>query len=661
MENVLHGLDDEQRAVVMHRDGPAIVIAGPGAGKTRTLTARIGSLLAEGVSPEAIMALTFTRSAAKDMVRRASAIDSRAQYATAGTFHAVGSKIIQANARILLPEGLDKPFTILTEEDVEAMIRKRIDLVKGKDKNWPRAGTVGKIISYADNAQIPIADVIAAKYPDYQDHAEAIESIAAAYAEEKLDKAMLSYDDCLLYWTALLEDEVVGPELRSRWPYVLIDEAQDTNALQAALINGLAGPNGNVMIVADAAQSIYGFRGAKPGVVRDFHHAYPQAQVYTISSNYRSTPEIVALADAIDKQIDTGFPRTLRSASGRSGSRPAIVDVHDAAAEAKAIVAAILADKEDGGEVSNHAVLVRATAGARRIEAEFLSAKIPFVVRGGTRIDKAAHIHDLLSVARIVRNPQHEPAWARMLLRFPKIGDTAAAAILPNIMRSDDLGEITPYLRQESEARRTNLHLLADAIEDCMRPGDPAERLDRVVRIMTPVWENVKEWKDDWKNRARDLEAIVMIAQEHPDLDTFLTAITLDGSLDREDIGSAQKADEDPVTISTIHGAKGMEWDHVHISAFVQGGMPSLFANEPDAREEEMRLLFVAATRARKTLQFYRPRMNGSNNFTMASDFEYILTPHVDQRQHVQKTVQGDARVETTRRIDMRSRILGRK
>lgn len=659
MENFCEGLDAEQRAVVSHRAGPAIVVAGPGAGKTRTLTARTAALLASGVAPEAIMLLTFTRTAAREMIRRATALDPRAQYATAGTFHSVGSRILQANSKIFAPDGADLPFTILDGDDADQLLRKHIDHVKQGAKNWPRVTTVGKVISFAANSQISIEEALQRRWPDYVDHAEAIETIAEAYAIEKLEKSLLSYDDCLIYWTALLEDEVVGPELRRRWSYVMIDEYQDTNALQSQLINALAGPDGNVMIVGDAAQAIYGFRGAQPGVMRDFHASHPTAKIFPISSNYRSTPEIVALANAIDQQIDTGFRRELRSTSGRTGPRPQIVDVHDAAGEAQAIVGAILADKEDGGEIKNHAILVRSTTAARRIEAECISRQVPFRVQGGTRIDEAAHIRDLLSVARVVQNSSHEPAWMRLLTRFPKVGDKAAGEIASHVMRFSDPFQAAAFLRQEAAARRTSLEMLAEAIEEAARDGTPAERLDRVIGVMSPLWAGI--WADEWKARARDLEAVVLIAQEHSDLDSFLTAITLDGSIDRESVHSIDRPDEDPLTISTVHGAKGCEYDHVHISGLVQGSFPSMFANDPEERDEELRILFVAATRPRKTLRFYRPRFNANNQFTMQSEFEPLIALHVDQKQHVRPTELGDARIETTRRIDMKSRLLGNK
>lgn len=653
MNDLLDGLDQDQRAAVAHREGPAIVIAGPGSGKTRTLTTRAATLIQEGVVPEAIMMITFTRAAAREMVRRTTAMDPRAAYITAGTFHSVGSRIVQANHRLL---GSDRPFTVLDGDDVEQLLKRHIDEVRHGAKNWPRASTVAKVISYATNTGLGIEESLRLRAPDYEHLGDEIAQIAERHAVHKLDNGLLAYDDILIMWAALLEDEEIGAELRRRWRYIMLDEQQDANWLQQQVVQGLAGPGGNVMAVGDPSQSIYFFRGSSPGVLRQFQELHPDARLYQLSSNYRSSEAIVSLGAAIDRHIDTGFSRTLRSATGRTGTRPVIVDVHDSATEAQVVADTILADKAAGGEVGDHAVLVRSMTSARRIEAEFLSRHIPFIVQGGTRIDEAAHIRDLLSVARIAGNLQHEPAWIRLLGRFPRIGDKAAGDIASQLMKCGDLAQAVSILEREGAVRRTGLATLGDALRSANGDGPPAERLERVIADMADVWREV--WPDDWKTRARDLEAVIMIAQEHATMDEFLTAITLDGSIDRESVGAVDKPDERPVTISTVHGAKGLEYRNVHIPGFVNGGLPSMFANTPEDREEERRIAFVAVTRARETLTFYRPRFNGQNNFTQMSEFEPLIAAHVDQRQHVRDNHAGDARVDSARRIDMRSKIM---
>lgn len=650
---ILEGLNHEQRAAVMHRAGPAIVLAGPGAGKTRTLTARTAALLQEGVAPESILLLTFTRTSARQMIRRAQAMDPRAAFVTAGTFHSIASRVLTQNSHLL---GMEK-ITILDEEDCLSIIRKVSEPVKKDEKNWPRVKTISKIISYAANCQISIEESIRLKNPDYLEYADGIEEISKAYMEEKIAASQIDYDDALLFWGALLQDPEIGPQLRSKWAYVQIDEGQDSNPLQSGIIDHIADENGNVMIVGDPAQSIFHFRGSSPRIMEEFRQAHPSTVVYPLSANYRSTPEIVAIANAIDKRIDTGFSRHMISASGRTGDMPRIVDVHDAAAEAVAIADAIIKSKDEGAEVSEHAVLVRSTAAARRIEAEFLTRRIPFMVRGGTRIDEAAHIRDLLSIARLTSNLLHEPAWTRMLTRFPKIGAKAATEIAKRTMLAANVEEAALILDEESERRRTQVAILGVAMTELNREGSPSEKLERAIVAMTPIWSEI--WQEDWKQRSRDLDAVLLIADEHDRIEDFLTAITLDRSIDRDGSSAEDKPDEDPVTISTIHSAKGLEWPFVHIPSFVQGGMPSLFANGPEEVGEELRIFFVAVTRAEKSLTLYRPRFNGNGSLTSASEYEGLLAGKVEQHRHVQKAATTDLKINSTRTIDIRSRIIG--
>lgn len=650
--DVMQGLNIDQAAAVAHRGGPAIVVAGPGAGKTRVLTARTGSLLQQGVQPEGILLLTFTRSASSTMIRKSRGVDSRAEFITAGTFHSWGIKVINANAHIF---GLDRPFTVLDKDDVAELIKKAIEPLKGEN-NWPRASTVHKIISFAANTQMSIADAVAAKTPDHIGIAEDIEKVRDAYMDMKLAKGLIDYDDVLSYMAILLGDEEIGAQIRSAYTHVMVDEYQDTNALQLAIVHGLVGDDGDVMIVGDPGQSIYAFRGGAPATMKNFQESFPRSKVFTLNTNYRSSPEIVAVVNAIDKQMQNGFERNLNSGRAETGVKPVIIDVADSAAEAKAIADSILDDKANGGEVCEHAVLVRSTAAGRRIEAEFISRKIPHKVSGGTRIDEAAHIRDLLSIARITSNLSHEPAWLRMTGRFRKIGAKAAQQITDRVMMSMNVEDAVTMLREESNNRKTELYLLADAIQAVASASTVADGLQAAIDAMSPIWATI--WQEDWASRARDLEAVLLIAEEHPNIDSFLTTITLDASFDKQDQGSMERPEEDPVTISTIHSAKGLEWKNVHVPAFVQGGMPSLFANGPEEQDEELRIFYVAASRAEKTLAFYRPRFNGQGNFTSASVFEGImrgLVVQTDQPRPMQSA--GAAKIQTNRQIDLRSML----
>lgn len=653
--SILDGLNPQQSAAVAHRHGPAVVIAGPGAGKTRVLTARSAALLQEGVKPERILLLTFTRAAANTMMARARSADERAEFLTAGTFHSWGIRIINANAHVF---GLEKEFTMLDQDDVAELVKRAMEPLKGGEKNWPRASTVAKMISYSTNTRMPIAEVIERRYPDYAELADEIGEVRDALVEMKIEKGLIDYDDVLTYLAMLLEDDEIGQKIREQYDYVMVDEYQDTNELQLQIVHGLVGDNGNVMIVGDPSQSIYGFRGGAPATMTRFRESYPGTRILPLEINYRSTPEIIELVNAIDGRMDIGFDRTLK-AGRSSGKRPVIVDVTDNSAEAAAIADAILADKANGGEISDHAVLVRSTPSARRIETEFISRNIPHTVKGGVRIDEAAHIKDLLSIGRISVNIGHEPAWLRMLSRFRKIGAKAAESIAARTMTAFTLDEACSILREEGEKRKTELATLAEAIEAVAANQLVAEGLEAAMAVMRPVWASI--WDEDWSSRERDLEAVLLIAEEHPTMEGFLTTITLDASMDRDRTGQREKTEEDPVTISTIHSAKGLEWKHVHIPAFVQGGLPSLFAQNEDDHAEELRIAYVAVSRAEKTLSLYRPRFNGQGNFTSPSEYDVLFKPYVDQEARARKVQESSGgRVETSKKIDLKSRMLGR-
>lgn len=647
-------LNDQQRIAVAHQNGPAIVLAGPGAGKTKTLTKRAAHLVQSGIRPEQILLLTFSRASAREMLARAKAIDSRCEFISGGTFHATATKVINQNAHVF---GRDKPFSILDPEDATQVVKKVMEKVRADDpRNWPRASTVAKVISYAANTLLTIEQTLDLRHPDYIDFAEEIEQVRTAYVEYKLNRGMLDYDDCLIYFSALLDDDTIGPLIRRNWSHVMIDEYQDTNAIQLQIVNGLAGDDANIMIVGDPAQSIYGFRGSAPSTMTAFRRRFPEAKIIPLETNYRSSSEIISIVNAIDASMNIGFERTLRSARGTSGSRPIIMEVADAVAESTAIANAILEHKAQGGEAADNAVLVRSMSMARRIEAEFISRRIPYRVVGGIRIDEAAHIKDLLSIARLSINPNHDPAWLRILQRYPKIGEKAAARITERLIDCHTTPKLVHILKEEALARKTSFDGLVPALVALTASLTPTELLANVAAIMDPFWKTV--WPDDWDDRRKDIGAVLLIAAEHSSLDNFLTAITLDHSLDKKNQANSTKDEERPVTISTIHGAKGLEWPIVHIPSFIRGHMPSLYANSPEEYQEEARIFYVAVSRPEKQLRFYKPLYDTKSNFTVPSDYERLIRSHVDVIQMPRNVTPIGGRVTTNARIDMRAKLL---
>lgn len=653
--DLLADLNPAQAKAVSHMDGPAIVLAGPGAGKTKTLTKRAAMLVRNGVRPEQILLLTFSRASAKEMLARAKALDSRCEFISGGTFHATATKVINQNLHIF---GATKPFTILDPEDATQIVKKVTEPIKADDnRNWPRASTITKIISFAANTQQSVGQAIERKAPDYLDFEDEIIAIQRAFAEYKLNRGMLDYDDILVYFAALLEDDTIGRLIRQQWSHVMVDEYQDTNALQLDIIYGLAGDQQNIFIVGDPSQSVYGFRGSAPSTMTEFAKRFPHAEIIALETNYRSSEEIVTIINAIDRNMKIGFDRTLRSNRGPSGEKPLILEVQDAVAESSAIADHILDHKANGGEISDNAVLVRSMSMARRIEAEFITRRIPYTVVGGIRIDEAAHIKDLLSIARLACNMEHEPAWLRLLHRYPKIGDKAASQITERAVLCSTIEAAVQVLGEEEIARRTKFTGLAFALTALSALRTPAELLANAAAIMDSFWQTV--WPDDWADRRKDIDAILLIAAEHHSLDGFLTAVTLDHSLDKKNETNTDKAEENPVTISTVHGAKGLEWPAVHIPSFIRGHMPSIYANGPEDYEEEKRIFYVAVSRAMKSLVLYRPAYDAKGNFTSPSDYERIIQPHVHYDRYAPKTLSPTGgRIDTDHRIDMRARLL---
>jgi DNA helicase-2/ATP-dependent DNA helicase PcrA len=650
----LPDLNAAQSEAVAHVNGPCVLFAGPGAGKTAVLTRRAALLVGTGVPPERILLLTFTRASAKEMMRRAAMIEPLCQRLSGGTFHAIGTKIINQNAHIF---DMDRPFTVLDRDESLEIVKRLVEPLRAGSENWPRPSLVRAVISYAANTRSTIEEAVTKLSRQHVSYAEAILEVRDAYVAYKLDRGMLDYDDALEYFAALLEDAEIGPVLRSTWDYVMIDEYQDTNALQLDIVYGLTGDGGNVMVVGDPSQSIFGFRGSAPSTMTGYRDRFEGCKVIQLDTNYRSTAPIVNLANVVDRRLQTGFERTLRSASSDEGALPRFVETNDEMAQAKAIVDAILEHKAAGGEVSENAVIVRAMSWARVIEAEMTARRVPYRVVGGLKIDEAAHVKDLLSLARLSTNLRHEPAWLRILKRHKGVGDVAAGRLTDELTRAQDMPEAVSIIVRAAQGSGYDFAGLPLALAELSVPDrDPTISLEAAVVAMDPFWRTYKEWRDDWPERRRDFDAILLVAAEHLTMEGFLTAITLDASLDKK-TSDEERQDEKPVTITTIHGAKGLEWDCVHIPSFVRGHMPAGFADDLD---EEMRLLYVALTRARRDLRVYRQQFDRSGGFAAVSEFERIIRPHMETARIVKRAVDGGP-IATGRRIDMSSRLLGRK
>jgi DNA helicase-2/ATP-dependent DNA helicase PcrA len=652
MEKKLPPLNKDQQEAVDHTLGPCIVLAGPGAGKTAVLTRRASKLVISGVSPERILLLTFTRAASKEMLERAKLLNPLCEKIDGGTFHSIAARIVNQNSHLF---GRTKPFTILDVEDNHSIIKKISNDVKGNlnEENWPSPSIVQRIISFSTNTRMSISDSTFSLAPTYTHLTGQFETIRDQYFDYKINRGLLDYDDCLEYFSALLNDDDLGPKLRTKWDYVMIDEYQDTNQLQLDIVYGLVGNNkNNVFIVGDPGQSIFSFRGSAPETMTGFKNRFPKSRIINLENNYRSSPEIVDVVNSIDRRLGIGFNRTLKSNQPSEDRLPQFIECGNSNSQASEIAINILESKKSNNQLLDNVVIVRSMAYARPIEVEFTKRKIPYKIVGGLRIDEAAHVKDLLSIARISTNPQHEPAWLRILTRIKKLGNKAASDIVNLMSSSETMTDVISILENYSNKKSFDFGPLINSFKALDKPDLlPNQKLDQVIAHMEPSWSEIKEWKDDWKDRKKDLESIVSIAVDHPTVESFLSTVTLDYSVDSKNNTSAVYQD-DMVTITTVHGSKGLEWNRVHIPSFVSGHIPSSYTQD---MKEEMRILYVAASRAKKDLMFYKPLFSSNGSFSQESEFESLIKPYCDVIRVKKNSSGGMDRINSNRKIDMRS------
>ena len=629
---VLEGLDPQQRAAAEHRIGPALVVAGAGAGKTTVLVRRVAHLVATGVAPQSIMLLTFTRAAAKSIVQRARAFDPGCDGVFGGTFHSVAARIIrESHATFELPPG----FTILDPSDVEDSLKRLADAEGGLQ--GMKSSSIAKVISFAVNTR-PSADepmseriesVLYERFPEHLGRLEFLRVMAKNYVAYKKSHDILDFDDLLEYFAALAEHEDTGPYLRQRFPFVMVDEHQDSNALQLRIVYALGADKGNLMAVGDPAQSIYGFRGAAPSTMTDFARHWPHAKIHLIETNYRSTPEIVEAANLVDKSMRDRFERNLRSSRPSVGVRPQLVHVPDRHAEGDWIARQIADRRDEGVELKKFAVLVRSMRMARHVEVALNAMGIPYIFLGGVRIHEAAHVKDVLSVLRIATNPSDEPAWMRMLTLLPRIGPKKASQIFAEVSKANQ-DDVVQAL-SDVALKRVELARAVAALRAVVDQPSASVAVERATIALLPALQ--EKFAEEWEWRKKDIDAIVDLAQGQGGIEEFLRTVTIDVSVDRRSDGRPGKPDEDSMTVATLHSAKGLEWDSVWIPSFVEGHIPSPFANDAESFEEEKRLAYVAVTRARKELFLMRPATTIINNQQVIagrSAFENVLRPAVE-------------------------------
>jgi DNA helicase-2/ATP-dependent DNA helicase PcrA len=624
----LAALNAEQRQAVTHGGArpaqPLLVIAGAGTGKTATLAHRVAWLVSEGAAPERILLLTFSRRAAVEMTRRAQrllAARSRAAPGAgpsmttarldwAGTFHAVGARLLREHASAV---GLDPGFGILDRGDAADLM----DLVRqqaGLDRRstrFPRKDTCLAIYSYCVNAGRPLTEVLALGWPWAQEHADDLAGLFRDYVARKLADVVLDFDDLLLWWHQAMQEPPFAAAIGARFDHVLVDEYQDTNRLQAGIVEAMKPDGRGVMVVGDDAQSIYAFRAAEVDNILAFGRDFARldridgVRQVTLKTNYRSVQPVLDVAEALIAQGKRQFPKALVAHRG-AGARPRLVTVRDDRAQADHVIDEILRQREAGVALRRQAVLFRSSHHSDLLEVELARRKIPFVKYGGLKFLEAAHVKDVLAVLRWIDNPKHQVAAFRAVQLLPGIGPGLARRCLDALAGAGHRWRGLDHFAAPAAAAAA-WHELRELITALAEPSAPwAGQLERVCTWYRPLLE---ARHDDAALRAADLETLAVIAAQFPNRERFLTETTLDPPSATGDLAGDPLRDEDYLVLSTVHSAKGQEWDAVHVLNVADGNFPNEFATGTAAGiDEERRLLYVAITRARDTLQLVEPQ-----------------------------------------------------
>jgi DNA helicase-2/ATP-dependent DNA helicase PcrA len=594
-------LNPSQYEAATHLDGPLLVVAGAGSGKTRTLVYRVAFLLEQGVLPESLLLLTFTRRAAREMLWRASLLlDESCQDVTGGTFHAIANMLLRRYGYLI---GYSPNFTIIDRSDAEGIINilKSSLSLAGAGKRFPTKRVILNMISKAVNRSMDLESLLYDEYEHLDEFLGDIILLRDHYAKFKFDHGLMDYDDLLINLKKVLQDNPhVQQEISARFQYIMVDEYQDTNAIQAEIVRLMAAAHNNVMAVGDDSQSIYSFRGADFRNIMDFPRIFTNARIIKLEENYRSTQPILSMTNAIIEQADEKYTKALFT-KVEGGSRPELYNAANAGEEAGFVAEKISKLQEEGLALQEMAVLFRSGFHSYKLEIELASRGIPFEKRGGLKLTESAHIKDLLSYFRILVNDHDNLSWNRILLLLDKVGPKTAEKILAAIRSTDEpFAALAQY--PAAPGWRKGVSELAAVLEVLNDPAlAPVEQFEIISEYYQPLFERI--YYDDYPKRSRDIEQLKTIIAEYDSLAAFVDDTALDppDSVVIED-------NSDRLVLSTVHSAKGLEWDTVFIISLAEGKFPVSQALPGEQWEEERRLLYVAATRAKRQLYMTYPR-----------------------------------------------------
>ena len=645
-------LNEEQFRVVTAKPGAALVVAGAGTGKTRVITYRVAYLLEQGVSPQRIMLATFTNRAAREMLRRVETLtgSQNVHRVWGGTFHRIANLILRRHAVSI---GYDGNYSILDTEDAKDMINVCIEdaAIDTKARRFPKAEVIQDIISYANNTDLPLENVIIGKYPYFEMLAQQIKRVDLIFQSKKRERNVMDYDDLLLNWKRLLvEKPEIADVYAEQFQHILVDEYQDTNRLQAEIIDLLAVKHRSVMVVGDDAQSIFAWRGAEFTNIYEFPKRYPEANIYKLETNYRSTPEILGLANVSIANNRKQFPKMLQAVKRSKDFKPALVPCSDVEQQSAFVASRILELRDEGTSLEDIAVMYRSHYHSIELQLELSRRNIPYRIQSGVRFFEQAHIKDVVSYLRIIVNPRDELAWKRILKLIPGIGNATANRIFESIATdrvstaygsgrlnadtpndaldsdtelkppataggTDSLSirrlQAMPNIRSKS-AWRDFVSLLEMLVQEENR-NDPAKQIELI--LVNGYEQHLQENYENADARLEDLRGLALYAQRYRSTEDFLSELALLSTerfkepqpLAGEDVISGSENDE-LLTLTSVHQAKGLEWKAVFIIWAAEGKFPSPRSlKEIDSEEEERRLWYVALTRAKDELYITYP------------------------------------------------------
>jgi len=607
--NYAQELTAEQLPVVTAKNGPMLVIAGAGSGKTRTVTYRVAYLVESGVPLDRILLVTFTNKAAREMLSRVEMLLKRdVKGIWGGTFHHVGNRILRKHAKEI---GYKPNFTILDRADSKELIDAAITEanIDVKARRFPKGDNLCSIFGLAVNTRRKISDVVAYNYPQFEPLTDEIEDIFNRYQQRKKKNSLMDFDDLLFYWWKLLADNPdIAQTYAKKFMHVLVDEYQDTNLIQAKIIDILASHHGNIMAVGDDSQSIYSFRGAHFKNIMKFPKVYPKAKLFKLELNHRSTPEILNMANASIAQAKEKFKKSLRP-NRPQGEKPILLSLNTVNEQAIFIAQRMLELREQGHSLNDMAVLYRSHYQSMEIQMELTKRGIPFEVRSGIRFFEEAHIKDVLAHLKVFHNPFDEISWGRILKLLERVGARTAAKIFQFIHQSPKpLEEILgkEVLKIVPSGAERSFKIFQSLLRELSQLDSPSEMIKMISR--SSYEDHLKNQYPNYRERMEDLEQLGGYAVQFKNLETLLSALALVSGIESETIVEGDSGDKEACVLSTVHQAKGLEWKIVFVPWLADGRFPSYLSfGKEEEMEEERRLFYVAITRAKDELYLSYP------------------------------------------------------